>query len=143
MATILACQSNGTSENNTDSAALDTNLNTPAQYCYSYIKNKDTARITIMSSGAITTGELSYSLFEKDKNNGIFEGELHGDTILAEYTFSSEGKESVRQVAFLKKGDQLLEGYAEVMEKGGKTVFKNKSDLKFGEGLVFTKVNCY
>lgn len=143
LTTIIACQSNKSSENDTDSAGLDTNINAPAQYCYAYIKDKDTAKITLMSSGAITTGELSYHLFEKDKSNGIFEGELYGDTLLAEYTFNAEGRESVRQVAFLKKGDELLEGYADVTEKDGKTIFKNKSDLKFGEGLVFRKVACY
>lgn len=143
LAFLVACQSNQSNENTADSAGLDTNINAPAQYCYLYVKDKDTAKITLMSSGTITTGELSYHLFEKDKSDGIFEGENHGDTLLAEYTFNAEGRESVRQVAFLKKGDQLLEGYADVVEKDGKTQFKNKNELVFGKGLIFNKVACY
>ena len=141
---FVACQSNNSEQNNSDSAALDTNI-VPAsqQFCYTYIKNKDTASITLMSSGPITTGELTYNLFEKDKNVGIFEGELHGDTLIAEYTFSSEGKESVRQVAFLKKGTQLFEGFGEVEEKNGKTMFKNVAGLTFGKSMVFDKVDCH
>jgi hypothetical protein len=141
---FIACQSNNTDQTANDTATPDTTI-VPAtmQYCYQYIKDKDTAQLTLMSSGPITTGELSYNLFEKDKNKGIFEGELYGDTLIAEYTFNSEGKESVRQIAFLKKGDQLLEGYGDVEEKGGKMIFKNKGSLKFGEGLVFSKVECH
>jgi hypothetical protein len=124
--------------------ALDTNVQAGTQqFCYSYIKDKDTATLKVMTSGNITTGELSYNLYEKDKNNGIVEGELHGDTLLAEYTFNSEGKESVRQVAFLKKGDQLLEGFGDVVEgKNGKMMFKDTSKLTFGQSIIFTKVDC-
>lgn len=144
IALFNACTSNGTNQTTSNSKALDTDIVAGTQqYCYSYIKDRDTAKITLMSSGPITTGELSYNLFEKDKNNGIFEGELHGDTLIAEYTFNSEGKESIRQVAFLKKGDQLLEGFGDVEEKNGKTMFKNTTNLKFGEALVFSKVDCY
>ena len=82
-------------------------------------------------------------IFEKDKNNGIFEGELHGDTLIAEYTFTSEGKESIRQVAFLKKGNQLFEGFGDMEDKNGKMMFKNISTLKFGESMVFNKTDCY
>ncbi|MFD0939564.1 hypothetical protein [Pedobacter boryungensis] len=141
---IVACQSNKTEQNANDAVALDTNVQAGTQqFCYSYIKDKDTATLKVMTSGNITTGELRYNLYEKDKNNGIVEGELHGDTLLAEYTFNSEGKESVRQVAFLKKGDQLLEGFGDVVEgKNGKMMFKDTSKLTFGQSIVFTKVDC-
>jgi thioredoxin-related protein len=141
---FTACQSNNSEKTATDTDAPDTNI-VPAsqQYCYKYIKDKDTATLTMMSSGTITTGELKYNLYEKDKNSGIFEGELKGDTLLAEYTFNSEGKESVRQVAFLKKGNQLVEGFGDVEEKNGKMLFKDKSKLTFGNSIVFNKVECY
>jgi hypothetical protein len=141
---LAACNSNSTEQANTDSAMTDsTTVSGPQQYCYNYIKDKDTAKITLMSSGVITTGELSYHLDGKDKNNGVFEGELHGDTLIAEYTFNSEGKESVRQVAFLKKGNQLFEGFGDQQEKNGKMMFTNTSKLTFGNSLVFSKIDCY
>jgi hypothetical protein len=144
IAIFTACQNNNTEQKSANSEEPDTNI-IPAseQFCYQYIKNKDTATMTMMSSGPITTGELKYNLYEKDKNTGIFEGELKGDTLIAEYTFNSEGKESVRQVAFLKKGNQLVEGFGEVEEKNGKMMFKDKSKLTFGDSMIFNKVDCY
>ena len=67
---------------------------------------------------------------------------MNGDTLLADYTFQSEGTESVRQVAFLKKGDGFVEGYGDVEDQGGKMVFKNTAMLDFGSGTAFTKVPC-
>lgn len=145
LATLFtACQNNNSEQNAKDDNTLDTNIiPVSQQYCYSYIKDKDTATLTMMSSGAITTGELKYNLYEKDKNSGIFEGELKGDTLIAEYTFNAEGKESIRQVAFLKKGNQLIEGFGDVEEKNGKMMFKDKSKLTFGNAIVFNKVDCH
>ena len=144
LAIFTACQNNKVEQRSANSEEPDTNI-VPAseQFCYQYIKNKDTATMTMMSSGPITTGELKYNLYEKDKNTGIFEGELRGDTLIAEYTFNSEGKESVRQVAFLKKGNQLVEGFGEVEEKNGKMMFKDKSKLTFGDSMIFNKIDCY
>ena len=140
---FTACQSEKSGQNDTDKVATDTNIVKVGETsCYTFIKNRDTAKLTYMSTNGITTGELSYNLFEKDKNKGIIEGELHGDTLLADYTFNSEGKESVRQVAFLKKGNQLIEGFGDVEEKNGKTVFKNTATLTFGNSIVFEKVDC-
>ncbi|TKC05524.1 hypothetical protein FA048_17515 [Pedobacter polaris] len=138
---FTACQSESTEQE--DKVAVDTNIVKVGEtYCYTYIKNKDTAKLTFMSTNGITTGELSYNLFEKDKNKGIIEGEMRGDTLLAEYTFNSEGKESVRQVAFLKKGNQLLEGFGDVEDKSGKMMFKNPTKLTFGQSIVFEKADC-
>ena len=141
--TFTACQSNNSSENETNKVATDTAMVKIGETsCYSFIKNRDTAKLTFMSTNGITTGELSYKLYEKDSNKGIIEGEMRGDTLLAEYTFNAEGKESVRQVAFLKKGNQLIEGFGEVEEKDGKMMFKNTSTLTFGNSIVFEKVDC-
>jgi len=85
---------------------------------------------------------LSYSLFEKDSNKGTISGEVKGDTILAEYNFDSEGMRSTREVVFLKRDRKLYEGFGEVEEKNGKTVFKDRSKLKFGDAIVFSLTDC-
>ncbi|SFG94095.1 hypothetical protein [Pedobacter insulae] len=115
---------------------------TTKQSCYAYFNNKDTASLTIITSGHVITGELSYRLFEKDGNKGTMKGEMRGDTLVADYLFDSEGRQSTRQVAFLKKGGKLLEGYGEITEKQGKIIFNDISTLKFGDGIIFTEVNC-
>jgi len=139
---FTACQSENKEENNQE-AALDTNIvSATTQNCYAYAKNGDTAKLTFMTSGDITTGELLYKLAEKDSNKGIIKGKMHGDTLLADYTFNSEGTESVRQVAFIKRGDDLLEGFGDVEQRDGKMVFKNTGKLTFGQSIVFKKVDC-
>ncbi len=133
---FAACQpkENKTAENNVSPATK--------QSCYSYTNNKDSATLTLITSGHVITGELSYKLFEKDSNHGVIKGAMRGDTLIADYVFNSEGKESTRQVAFLKKDGKLLEGYGEVTELQGKTRFSTISKLKFGGSIEFTEVTC-
>jgi len=123
----------------TDSVA---NIPVAEQSCYTYIKGKDTAELTLITTGIVSTGELKYKWFEKDQNMGTIEGEMHGDTLIAAYTFNSEGQKSVRQVAFLKKDNQFLEGFGEVVEKDGQTRFKDLKKLDFSQPMVFEKVAC-
>lgn len=127
-----------------DKAQTDSGTNIPVaeQSCYAYIKGKDTAQLTLITTGIVSTGELKYKWFEKDQNMGTIEGEMHGDTLIAAYTFNSEGQKSVRQVAFLKKGNQLLEGFGEIEEKDGQTRFKDLKKLDFSKAMVFEKVAC-
>ena len=134
---FTACQNNQSTQKDEETI---TSVVTE-QSCYTYAKNKDTASLMLMISGHIVTGELQYQLFEKDSNKGLIKGEMKGDTLVADYTFNSEGKQSTRQVAFLKKDGKLMEGFGEVVEKDGKIYFKSISDLKFDDAIEFTKIN--
>lgn len=135
---FIACQNNQSTQTDEEATAVIPTK----QECYTYIKNKDTASLSLMSSGAMVTGELDYELYEKDSNHGLIKGEMRGDTLVADYTFGSEGTQSIRQVAFLKKDGQMLEGFGDVVEENGKMIFKSISTLKFGDAIAFTKVNC-
>lgn len=109
--------------------------------CYSYSKNNDLISLSIKDSTGIIIGNLAYNIYEKDRNTGTISGKMKGDTLIADYTFQSEGSESVRQVAFLRAGNKFLEGYGEVEEKNGKTVFKNTKSLTF-ENVILEPVPC-
>ena len=135
---FMACQNN----QSTQHVEETTNSTPTTQTCYAYTNNRDTASLTLISTGPIVTGELNYQNFEKDSNTGMLKGEMRGDTLVADYTFNSEGMQSIRQVAFLSKNGELLEGFGDVIEKDGKMVFKTLSTLKFGNSITFTKVNC-
>lgn len=140
---FTACQSENSQENPSSDSLLNANgLKISETSCYAFIKDNDTARLNYMSTNGITTGELSYRLYQKDRNSGIVEGEIKGDTLIADYTFESEGLESVREVVFLMKNNELIEGFGEVEEKDGKTIFKDRSKLVFGNSIVFKKVDC-
>ncbi|TCD07063.1 hypothetical protein EZ449_14830 [Pedobacter frigidisoli] len=113
-----------------------------AKECFQFIKNRDTASLSINKTDNTVKGNLSYNFYEKDKNAGTISGLVKGDTIIADYTFQSEGTKSVREVVWLKQGNQLIEGFGDVQEVDGKTKFKDISKLKFGASMVFSKTPC-
>jgi hypothetical protein len=115
-----------------------------SQECYQAILKKDTISLILnIKNGQLSSGNLNYNFYEKDKNQGTLIGELKGDTLYADYTFMSEGTSSVREVAFLKKGDSYIEGFGDVVDDNkGKVTFKDKKQLKFDGNVVLSKVDC-
>jgi hypothetical protein len=120
------------------SAGIDTTL----AGCYSSIINKDTSAMQIETKGAVVSGPLSYNIFEKDRNDGNFQGEVRGNILTGWYLFKSEGMMSVRQVAWKINGRSLWPGYGEVTQKGDTMLFKNIDQLRFDSTRPFTKVPC-
>ena len=110
--------------------------------CYSYTNNKDTVLLKTTTVSDTVRGTLSYNYYQKDKNNGKIEGIMKGELLIAEYSFMSEGIQSVRQVVFKISGDSLTEGYGEIETKDGKTVFKNTGSLDFNQSIILKKVDC-
>lgn len=139
---LASCQTKTTEE------TIDSLANSPdttvadGKLCYIYINKRDTVSLSYTKAGNSIAGELSNNLFEKDKNSGHINGIVKGDTIIADYTAQGEGVTSVRQVAFLKKGDQLLQGYGDTKDKDGKMVFVNEHKLTFIDALALTATNC-
>jgi hypothetical protein len=110
--------------------------------CYEYVQGNDTIQANLLVQSNDVSGELTYKLFEKDKNSGAIIGTIHGDTLIADYTFMSEGVSSVRQVAFLRKNKSLIEGFSESEEKEGKMVFKDLKKLNFSENMILNLIPC-
>lgn len=107
--TLIAC---GQKTETADTSSSETPVNEGAKHlCYQYTGNKDTVRMSLTITGTEVSGELTYNLFEKDRNDGKFNGTISGDTITADYDFQSEGMMSTRKVVFLKKDNALVEGY--------------------------------
>lgn len=115
-----------------------------ANQCYQAVIEKDTITLSFMINSVNQfEGELDYSYYQKDKSFGTLLGNVKGDTIFADYTFQSEGKTSVREIAFLKKDpDTFVEGHGEVVDVNGKASFKNKRKIKFDGNLVYNKIKC-
>jgi len=140
-ALFTACQSKNTSSDDADTTAMSAEPANTSQ-CYQSIKNRDTASITLNIEDDKVTGALNYNLFEKDKNAGVIAGIVKGDTIIADYTFQSEGTTSIRQVVWLKKENQLIEGFGDVEEVDGKTQFKDQNKINFDKSMVFNQIDC-
>jgi hypothetical protein len=137
---ILSACNSGPTENsaiNTKRSEKDSTFN----ICYSSIVKKDTVLLNALMTGDSINGSLGYKLYEKDQNNGSIIGKMHGDTLRAMYTFMSEGKESVREVIFIKRDSLLVEGSGGLKEVDGKVVFDDSKDIKFN-GLVLARVPC-
>lgn len=110
--------------------------------CYAGNSGRDSIDMLVKTDGDKITGDLNYRFFEKDQNHGTINGMIKGDTLIADYMFQSEGQQSVRQVAFLKKGDDLVEGYGDMEERDGKMVFKNTGGLDFSNSISLKKTEC-
>lgn len=118
-------------------------ITAPAKECYEYANGKDTIHLSLTTTnGNNVSGDLKYAWFEKDNNTGTLSGMFKGDTLYADYTFQSEGMTSVRETVFLRKGDELLQGYGDITEKDNKQTFKDKKSVKFDEKMVLKKVVC-
>jgi hypothetical protein len=137
---LIACSSNSNNSQTADVKPISDSATVESQ-CYAYIQNKDTIHLNITITGYTFTGHMLYQLKERDRNDGTLHGTIQGDTLIADYTFSSEGMLSVRQVAFLKQQNNLKEGFGELKLNDNQWVFTNPHALQF-TGFVLTPTPC-
>jgi hypothetical protein len=126
----------------TDSSVATVPANIETTQCYAGVTGKDSVFLKLNNNNNAVSGDLEYKRFQKDQNKGTLAGVMRGDTLLADYTFMSEGKSSVREVIFLKKGNMFVEGFGDVEEKNGKMVFKNTGTVKFNETMSMQGTDC-
>ncbi|GLU43407.1 hypothetical protein [Allomuricauda sp. NBRC 101325] len=108
--------------------------------CYTYDANGNKIELEITQSSDSIIGQLNYAFKEKDANSGSFSGMLQDSILMGSYTFTSEGIESSREVAFLWKDGQLVEGFGKLDETG--TKFKDKEAINFSSSMPLTKTDC-
>lgn len=110
--------------------------------CYEYNANGSKVQLKMTNKNNEISGVLTYDLKEKDSNKGTLKGELKEDKLFAIYTFQSEGTESKREVSFLLKDNQLIEGYGEIVTEGNFAKFKNPEALDYSSKMPLTKTDC-
>lgn len=105
--------------------------------CYIAVDGPDTAYLNLDSraNGKIT-GKLLINFSEKPKNDGALEGEFKGDTLYANYTFTTGENKTVYKnpLAFLKDGGRLHLGVGEIESYLGKSYFKKGTTIDFERG---------
>jgi len=134
---LAACHEQSTQATQEPTAAAAT-----GPQCYAHLTATDTIRLTLQTTQPTVTGQLTYHYFEKDRNQGTISGTMHGDTLLADYTFQSEGTTSVRQVAFLRRDIGFIEGFGPVAERKAKLVFEKPSALQYDAKYTLLPVAC-
>ncbi len=151
-ATLSGCDTKKTSTDEstttTQDASPDAGLSTADManshvQCYAMMTDRDTVMLNLTQKGLNVSGTLHYQLAEKDQNSGTLRGKMRGDTLIADYTFQSEGQESVREVAFLATKNGLVEGYGPVQEQNGKMMFTPNQPLTFDAGPAFKRIPCH
>lgn len=125
-----------------DTAAPEMTIMIPRTVCYAGVVGKDSVFLKTEIFPNVVTGSLAYNFDAKDDSRGDIDGKLNGDTLIANYTFMSEGKSSVREIVFLLKDSTVLEGYGAMEETDGKMVFSNKAGINFGKGFVLHVIPC-
>jgi hypothetical protein len=110
--------------------------------CYEYNADGSKVQLKMTNKDNEVSGVLTYELKEKDSNKGTIKGEIKDNKLIAVYTFQSEGIESTREVAFLLKDNQLIEGYGEVVTEGNSVKFKDTSSLDYSSNMPLSKVDC-
>jgi hypothetical protein len=111
-------------------------------YCYHFSKNGENMSIQVNAKkNGDFRGYYNWYIEEKDGTNGVLHGRnFQKDTIYMTYEYYQEGIFSNEQLAFVKKGDNLLRLVSKEFDKKGNMVLTNKKTLKAENTL--TKVDC-
>jgi len=131
--------STGTTGSGTPTSTASSNNETG---CYAYTANGDSILLILQQQGETVKGSLIYALKEKDRNSGTIDGTIKDGKILARYTFASEGSTSIRQVAFMKKGESFVEGYGPIERSGNEARFRNTDSLMYNDAFPLRKTEC-
>lgn len=147
---FTSCEKKSTETVNVDKSAADSVVvpesNEPMQSstlqtCYLGVTGKDSVFVSLDDNLGTITGKMRYKNFEKDSSTGDLIGSKNGDTLKLTYTFQSEGTTSEREIYFLQKGENIMEGIGNQKTEGMKSTYENASKLKY-EGNNLKQVDC-
>lgn len=127
----------------------------PGKYCYTALFEKDSASLNMVINkyGSVTGhlyigyGEIKPGATEREINMGdISKGEFKGDTLFADYTFTSGTKFKniyTNPIALLHKGDSLILGSGRVMNYLGRAYFDPQTPIDFQKSRFrFKRADC-
>ncbi|MES2930731.1 MAG: META domain-containing protein [Patescibacteria group bacterium] len=106
------------------------------QGCYVATLAKDVYTLNILSQeGQSFKGTLRFKNFEKDSSSGTYTGTYSNGILLGDYSFQSEGMDSVMQVIFKKTGEGFIRGYGDLDATG--TRFTDINTVIYESNAVF------
>ena len=138
---LSSCKNQEKQEKISDVEAVMQQTPDKEKTCYAFNKDGNMVKLSLyISDDKKASGSLLISYKEKDASAGTFTGNIHQDTLLIDYKFLAEGRTSQRDMVFLFKGDQLIEGYGPMNPDGAS--FEDISKVKFTSKMPLTKVDC-
>lgn len=154
LSVIVSCEKNDGKQTNVENRKPDT-LAMPNQeknqieqkentdYCYLNVTDKDSLMLKYRVSNGNVSGKLTYKNFEKDSSSGNVTGQASGDTLKLNYTFSSEGMTSEREVYFLQDSGVLLEGTGEYADPASsKQKYVSSKAINYSKGRRLAPADC-
>ena len=112
------------------------------QTCYMTNTKQDSVFVMLDDNLGTITGKMYYKNFEKDSSIGDVVGSKSGDTLKLNYTFQSEGTTSDREIYFLQKGGNLIEGIGDHKEEGNKVIYADYKKIKYEDGHSLKPTDC-
>jgi hypothetical protein len=113
-----------------------------SDFCYAYRSGENYRIMQLSIQSDEVLGFLQNYLPGKDISNGSVSGNIEGDTLFLRFLYQLKQKDTMRQLAFLKQGDYLLEGSGPLMENPfGDMVFE-RGLLQFSDQNKFSLVTC-
>jgi hypothetical protein len=153
---VLVCACGGQDRTASANSAADTAINSTGTYaaasnepfpplpaCYININGEDSMLLrlrNLMGDGEIS-GDLDFRTKKKEPNNGTFFGKMKGDTLIANYSYLQKGKRKIKEVAFVRHGNEWIEGSGPSAELGGVRRFSDISRIEY-RGGVYRQASC-
>lgn len=114
--------------------------------CYIAVDGSDTAYLNLDSraDGKIS-GKLLIDFSEKPDNNGSLEGEFKGDTLFADYTFTTGENKTIfkNPLAFLNEDGKMILGVGTIESYLGRSYFVKGKPIDFDKGRFrFDSLDC-
>lgn len=114
--------------------------------CYIAIDGSDTAYLNLNSRADGTiSGKLLIDFLDKPNNDGTLVGEFRGDTLFADYTFTTGENKTVYKnpLAFLNDSSKMILGVGTIETYLGRSYFAKGKPIDFEKGRFrFASLDC-
>lgn len=124
----------------TPNVPADTSGTDDIRGCYVATLGKDVYSLKIASQdGEKVAGTLVFKNFEKDSSYGTFVGTYRDGILLGDYSFNSEGMDSVIETMFKRIGTDFRRGFGEMDSSG--TNFRDLNTVTYDPNQTFKSVS--
>jgi hypothetical protein len=111
--------------------------------CYVSRTDKNVYTLNIQSQNDSSfSGTMHYDNFQFDDSSGTYNGSYKNEILLGDYSFTSEGMDSVRELTFKKTGEDFVQGFGDYITVGDRQVFSGPSGIVWDPAYTYVKSPC-
>lgn len=111
--------------------------------CYILQQDKNVYTLALQAqNGPSVAGTMHYDNFQFDDSSGVFVGNYENSILLGNYSFSSEGMNSVRQLIWKRSGNDFVEGSGDYTTVANKQIFVNPNSVTWNKDRTFVQSPC-